>query len=296
MALRGQIRRYRALAAARGSNVRIDTRGGLGWTRRFPPIAKALAALNLPGVLLDGEIVVIDEKGRPDFAALQRAMREGHGDMAYFVFDLLVDHGGSLRQRTLRERKRRLKELLGPAGRKGPVFYADHVEGAGVAMLESLCDTGYEGVVAKRADAPYRSGRGRSWLKIKCAREQEFVIVGWSPSTSRRPFASLLLGVHKHGELRYAGRVGTGFSEIEMHELMARVRPARKKPVSGPVPAGIARSAEWVRPELVARVAFQDFTADGLVRQARFVGLRELPRHIHDQLQRAEHDPETTSP
>lgn len=266
---------YRALAAVADEDVRIYTRNGLDWTRRYPAIANSLAALSLPGVLLDGEIVVIDDRGRSDFGALQNALKGEDRGMSYFVFDLLEEEGKSLRTKPLVERKKRLKTLLGDSGRRGPIFYTDHVERHGGRVLSTLCDTGFEGVIAKRTDAPYRSGRGRSWLKIKCGHEQEFVVLGWSPSSRSRPFSSLLLGVHENGELRYAGRVGAGFSAKDLATLSKRFRPTDRMAASGDVPRSIARKARWVRPELVVQIEFAGFTRDGLVRQGRFVGLRE---------------------
>lgn len=144
-------------------------------------------------------------------------------------------------------------------------------------MLDVLCGKGFEGIIAKRANARYAGGRGRSWLKIKCAAAQEFVIVGWSPSSRGRPFSSLLLGVHENGVLRYAGRVGSGFSADLLAEMQTRlVRLEVSSPaVEGEIPAPVRRLAHWVKPHLVANVQFAEFTGEGLVRHARFIGLRE---------------------
>lgn len=266
---------YRALAAMGDDDVLIYTRSGLDWTARYPSIARALAGFSLQGVLLDGEVVVIDEQGRSNFGALQEAMSGDGRGVSYFVFDLLAESGKSLRAQPLLERKARLKQLLGTSGRRGPVFYTDHIEHDGAGALDKLCDVGFEGLIAKRADAPYRSGRGRSWLKIKCGHEQEFVIVGWSPSDRHRPFSSVLLGVHEGDELRYAGRIGSGFSSADLKAISSRFRPIDRKPVTGTLPKSIARSVRWVRPEIVVQVAFAGFTRDGLVRHGRFLGLRE---------------------
>lgn len=268
---------YRALAAASGGDVRIYTRGGLDWTDRFVPIRDAIAALDLDGVLLDGEIVVVDSNGRSDFSALQAALKGKGGALSYFAFDLLTAKGRDLRKAPLSERKAKLKKLLGPAGKKGPIFYTDHIESDGGRMFDALCDRGFEGVIAKRASHPYRSGRSKSWLKIKCQREQEFVIAGWSPSERKRSFSSLLLAVREAGELRYAGRVGTGFSGDELDRLSQKFKSLARKtpPLKGEVPAAIRRKAQWLKPELVAQVAFAEFTRDGSVRHARYLGLRE---------------------
>ncbi len=268
---------YRALAAVSGDDVRIFTRSGLDWTAKFSQIAQSLSGLDLDGVLLDGEVVAVDSAGRSNFSTLQRTLKGEPGKLSYFVFDLLVEAGKSLRSLALTERKKRLRALLKGVGRSGPIFFTDHVAGDGAKMLETLCRAGYEGIIAKRADLPYRSGRGRAWLKIKCGRDQEFVIVGTSPSTRGRPFSSLLLAVNDKGKLRYAGRVGSGFPERDLNRLATRLERLSRKtpPVAGEIPPEIARQARWVRPELVAMIAFAEFTGDGLIRQGRFLGLRE---------------------
>ena len=223
---------YRAMAAASGEHVRIYTRRGQDWTARFPALVAAIARLDLDGALLDGEIVAIDEKGRSDFNALQNALDGRDSMLSYFVFDLLEEKGKSLRRRPLRQRKALLQELMGAAGRRGPVFFVDHVDQNGAGMLASLCEKGFEGVLAKRAGSTYAPGkRSKSWVKIKCGHEQEFVIVGWSPSDKNRPFSSILLGVHDQGGLRYAGRVGSGFSDRDLTRLSRRFRPVSKPPL-----------------------------------------------------------------
>ncbi len=265
---------YRALAAVSGDQVKIYTRNGLDWTGRFKTVARALAKLGLDGAFLDGEVVAIDEHGHADFGALQNALNN-NAALSYFVFDLLELEGKDLRRRSLTERKELLRRLLGDAGRKGPVFFVDHVEQAGSGMLASICDKGFEGIIGKRGNAPYRSGRAKSWLKIKCGHEQEFVILGWSDSTKDRPFSSLMLGLREDGGFRYAGRIGSGFSERDLQTLSKRFQNLRKKPDLADVPRSVERKAHWVKPELVAEVAFAGFTKDGLVRQGRFLGLRE---------------------
>ncbi|MBA4208482.1 MAG: DNA ligase D [Parvibaculum sp.] len=270
---------YRALAAAKGDDVRIYTRSGLDWTERYGPLADAFVSLDLDGALIDGEIVSVDKQGRSDFSALQQALKGKGGALSFFAFDLLEAEGKDLRRKPLAERKKQLKSLLGDAGRKGPVFFTDHVAGDGAEMLATLCERGFEGVIAKRANTPYPKGRSTSWLKIKCGREQEFIVIGWSPSDKRRPFSSLLLGHHEDGKLVYAGRVGSGFPEDDMRSLAAHFAKLTRKtpPVSnaGDIPPSIARKAAWLRPEIVVQVAFAEFTRDGVLRQARYLGLRE---------------------
>ncbi len=269
---------YRALLSASGEQVRIYTRNGHDWTDRFGRVARAGAKLGLDGALIDGEVVVLDHRGRTDFGHLQRALKgEEDSPLSYFAFDLLAEGGADLRKLPLTERKERLRRLLGRQGRDGPIYFTDHVEGGGDKMLAQLCRHGFEGIIAKRAEARYRSGRGHDWLKVKCGQVQEFVIAGWSPSTKRRPFSSLILAVREKGALRYAGRVGSGFDEAELDELGRRfAKLARKDPaIGGEIPASVRRGAKWIRPVLVAEVAFANFTRDGLVRQARYLGLRE---------------------
>jgi bifunctional non-homologous end joining protein LigD len=271
---------YRALAAVSGDNVKIFTRNGLDWTRKFAGVARALAALDLDGALLDGEICAIDENGRSDFSLLQQGIKEGSASLSYFVFDLLALAGKSRRNETLTTRKADLQKLLKAAPRQGPIFFSDHVRNYGREMLKSLCKKGFEGVIAKRADAAYPQGRSTSWLKIKCEKAQEFVIVGWSPSRRGRSFSSILLGLHDGGKLHYAGRVGSGFGDKDLADLAAGFKKlARDKPAfAGEVPAAVKRNAHWLDPKLVAHIAFAEFTRDRVVRQGRFVALREDKR------------------
>ena len=267
---------YRAIAAVSGGTARIYSRGGLDWTGRYGGLDGALAGLGLDGALLDGEIIAVDGKGRSDFSLLQQSLQDGGRGLSYFVFDMLVERGKSLRGQPLRKRKARLKALLKDAPREGPVYYVDDV-GDGQTMLDTLCKAGWEGVIAKRADSTYRSGRGKSWLKIKCGREQEFVIVGWSPSDKDRAFASILLGLRKGKKLVYAGRAGSGFTQADLAALGRRFKALARKtpPLDGEVPKAIARDARWLKPELVAQIAFAELTRDGAVRHGRFLGLRE---------------------
>jgi bifunctional non-homologous end joining protein LigD len=218
----------------------------------------------------------MDAKGHSSFSGLQKALSEGGNGLSYFVFDLLAEGGKDLRKLPLTERKARLKTLLGEAGNKGPVFYSDHVQGGGAAMLDALCRKGFEGVIAKRADRPYDAGRSRGWLKVKCSLEQEFVIVGYSPSKKDRPFASILIAVNDKGGLRFAGGVGTGFDQRTLVDLHRRFRKlARGTPACEGVPPPVRRSAHWIEPELVAQIGFTGFTDDGMVRHGRYLGLRE---------------------
>jgi bifunctional non-homologous end joining protein LigD len=269
---------YRAIAAVSGDQVVLYTRSGQDWTERFAPLPQALADLDLDRVLLDGEIAVVDDQGRGDFSSLQKALSGEGGELSYFVFDLLAEAGKSLRDQRLGQRKKRLQKLLAGAPKGGPVFFADHIEGGGEEFLAELCKRGFEGIIAKKADGRYVSGRTKSWLKIKCGRQQEFVIVGWTRSDKKdRAFSSLLLAVNEDGKLRFAGKVGTGFSDTTLADLSKRFRAlASDKPtVVADLPPVERRRIHWLKPKLVAEIEFAEFTGDGSVRHGRFLGLRE---------------------
>lgn len=264
---------YRALLATAGNSVRAYTRSGLDWSDRFAPIVAAATGLAPQGALIDGEVVALDRHGRPSFSALQAALQDG-GDLHYFAFDLLEEGGEDLRDLSNLDRKARLSALLEGAG--PPIHYTEHVERGGEALFEQLCRDGYEGIVSKAADAPYRGRRTRSWLKIKCTRRQEFVILGFTESDKAgRDLRSLLVGVREGDGYRYAGRVGTGFDAATRDLLLARMKPLAAKTPAADVPRAAARGVTWVRPELVAEVAFAEFTAENVLRHASFLGLRE---------------------
>jgi bifunctional non-homologous end joining protein LigD len=265
---------YRALIAVSGREVRAYTRNGLDWSDRFRPIVDAVAALGLGPALIDGEMVALDKEGRPSFSALQAALQDGQSQLHYFAFDLLEEDGADLTRLGNAERKERLAALLTEA--REPIHVADHIAASGEALFGKLCQDGYEGIVSKRADAPYRGTRTRNWLKVKCTRRQEFVILGYLESDKKgRDLRSLALGLNEGGQLRYAGRVGTGFDADTRERLMAKLRPLARKTPPAEVPKASARGVRWVSPKLVAEVAFAEFTADGAVRHASFLGLRE---------------------
>ncbi|MGX1305344.1 bifunctional non-homologous end joining protein LigD [Amorphus suaedae] len=266
---------YRMIAACDHGSVRCYTRSGKDWTEKFGPIPAALAALDLPDTLLDGEVIVSDPSGRSDFGALQRALKEDPSALSFMVFDILRHDGTDLRGKPLVDRKATLESVL-PAKPKAPIHLSTYIDGDGSRISRLACSRGFEGIIAKRADGRYRSTRSHDWLKIKCVKRQEFVIGGWSPSTKARAFSSLLLGVNDNGRLRYCGRVGTGFDGDLLEEIGKRLaRHARKTSPFDEVPAAIARSAHWVKPVLVAEVSFAETTRDGSVRHGVFVGLRD---------------------
>lgn len=268
---------YRAITAIGADDVRVYTRNGLDWTGKFAPLVPALEQLDCENALLDGEIAVADKQGHTDFGALQDALSTGRGGFAYYLFDLLEFDGQDLRKRPLTERKERLQRLLKPVIGKGPLAFSEHVQGSGGDVFGRACELKLEGIISKRADAPYRSGRNANWMKSKCGMEQEFVIIGWRPSDKAgRPFSSLLLAVREEGKLRYAGRVGSGYSGERLEHLQAQFRKlARADALAEGVPPAIARQAKFVEPKLVAEIEFRGWTREGLVRQGAFKGLRE---------------------
>ena len=262
---------YRALVAVGGGKAKVFTRNGHDWTDKFQHIADAAAALDVRSALIDGEIVAFKD-GRPDFSTLKDAISAG-GDMTLFAFDLLELDGEDLTSLANVERKERLRPLI-PAD-DDRLHFAEHIVGGGEALFATMCREGYEGVVSKLADALYRGTRTKGWLKIKCTRRQEFVVVGWTPSDKSRGFRSLLLGVHEDGALRYAGKVGTGFGGETMDMLLERMRPLERVETTVKAPRAAVRGAHWIAPELVAEIAFTETTPDGVLRHPSFLGLRE---------------------
>lgn len=276
---------YRILAHARGGGLALRSRRGLDWTHRFPALEKTLKGLVAESAVLDGEAVVLDEEGRSHFQLLQNALSEKRTDaVVYYVFDLLELDGRDLRAEPLAGRKATLKALLdasaGKAGRefRRRVRFSQEFDADGDELIRSACRLGLEGVVSKRADAPYRSGRSPDWLKVKCLHEQELVIAGYTdPAGARAGFGALVLGVREEGKLRYAGRVGTGFTAASLSELRGRLGKlsAARCPLAAPPPGPAARGVHWVKPVLVAEVAFAGWTSDGVLRHPSFKGLRE---------------------
>lgn len=260
------------------SPVQLLTRTGLDWTARMKPIAEALRELPVQGALLDGEVVVLKKDGTTSFAQLQAAFQEGtRYPLIYFVFDLLHLDGHNLRNEPLLMRKKILSELLQSLPQDGTIRLSEYVAGAGRIVLEKACALGAEGIISKLAQGEYTSGRSRDWLKLKCHLEQEFVIGGFThPSNRTHGVGALLLGYYQNGELVYAGRTGTGFTQ-KTHRMMRDRLDAvqRKTSPFAHKPDGATRGVHWVTPELVAQVAFSNWTADDLVRQAVFKGLRE---------------------
>ena len=262
---------YRALIAVAGGRAKVYTRTGLDWTAKFQALADLAAQLPVQSALIDGEIVAFKD-GKPDFSTLKNAIASA-GEMTFFAFDLLVHDGQSLAKLPLVERKARLQPLL--TGADAHLQYSDHIAGSGEALFETMCREGYEGVVSKLADAPYVGKRTAGWVKTKCIRRQEFVIVGWTESDKSRGFRALLLGAKDDsGTLQYTGKVGTGFDVETMLDLKAQLERLEQKTPTVTAPRDATRKAHWVKPELVAEVAYAETTPDGVLRHSSFLGLR----------------------
>lgn len=271
---------YRMECVLANGRARLLTRRGLDWTARFHGVAEQLASLPARRAILDGEIVALLPDGRSSFQALQQAlMAERSHQVVYYAFDLLRLEGEDLRLLPLDERKLRLAKLLGARkrARQSSVRYSDHVRGRGVMVLRRACKLGLEGIVSKRADAPYRSGRSRDWLKVKCLNRQEFVVVGFTePKGGRQGIGALLLGVYDaNGELRYAGKVGTGIGAALLRSLRTELLSLRRDSPLISDKVGRLGGVHWVEPDLVVEVEFTEWTEDGRLRHPSFVGLRE---------------------
>lgn len=271
---------YRIMARIDQDEVQLFTRNGHDWTHKLPKQAQALAALGLESAWLDGEMVVADADGVPDFQALQNAFDSGRSEnIVYYLFDLPYLNGVDLREVAVEERRAALATVL--KTHQDPLLrFSEAFDETPQALLNSACQMRMEGLIGKRLGSPYVSRRSSDWIKLKCKHRQEFVIVGYTdPKGARSSFGALLLGLHDRdsGELRYAGKVGTGFNETTLKSILAQLKPLRvKKPAVANPPTGFeAKGVHWLKPSLLAEVAFAEMTQDGSVRHAVFHGLRE---------------------
>jgi bifunctional non-homologous end joining protein LigD len=278
----------RCMAFRRGPRVQLFSRTGRSLDNSYPEVAEALAAGPTGDFVVDGEIVAF-AGGRTSFETLQRRMQIHDPDAArrtgvavfYYVFDILHLAGYDLTALPLRTRKAVLRKAL---SFEGPVHFVSHRNRDGEALFEEACRKGWEGLIAKRADSTYTRKRSRDWLKFKCSNEQEMVIGGFTaPQGARKHFGALLVGHYEGDELRYAGKVGTGFSEATLRDLGAQLRKLEQaEPPFADPPRELPRQARWTAPKLVAQIGFGEWTRDGRLRHPRFLGLRDdkRPREV----------------
>lgn len=278
---------YRALATiARDGTVTLTSRNGNDLTAKFPDLANLAEAFSERPLIVDGEVAALDAEGRPSFQRLQERLdRFGRSQpekspVTFVVFDLLYGNGRDVRKEPLEKRKAMLEAML--TG-KGPVIFSKHVLGDGKQLFELARERGLEGIMAKRRDSTYQGRRSRDWLKIKTGKRQECVIGGWTEGRgSRKHFGALLVGVYEKDEFVYVGSVGSGFDAKKLASLSKRLEPLERKTSPFANPPKTDTTAHWVKPELVAEVAFNEWTREGLMRQPVFVALREdkAPRDV----------------
>ncbi len=266
---------YRIVARIEEGEVRLVSRNGKDWTKEFPQIARAVGRLPAGTALLDGEVAAVLPNGATSFQALQRRGSAGAAPLVYFAFDLLHLDGWDLREVRLEERKEVLRRLLETA--PAALRFSDHVRGQGPQFFQKAREAGLEGVVSKRAGAPYRAGRGGDWRKAKCRLSQEVVIGGFTLSSDGGgSIGALLVGFFEDGQLVYAGKVGSGFDDRLLGDLKHRLEARRRKTSSfADVPAELQRGVQWVEPDLVAQVEYSEWTDEGRMRQPVFLGLRD---------------------
>lgn len=271
---------YRLLGFVAGGEVVLRTRNGKDWTFKFPAIAKGMTELQAEDAVVDMEAVVLDETGKSNFKGLQNALSENAARIGIvaFGFDLLHMDGRSCTALPLLERKRKLKALL--QGGPSAIRYSDHVVGSGAEMIGQACSMGLEGIISKQSDAAYVGGRQYSWLKSKCEKRQEFIILGYSaPRSGMRALGALYLGYKKDGKLSYAGKCGTGFSMASARALVEKLQPVDspliEREEAADLPGPEWRAIQWVEPSVLCEVSFTEWAGEGRIRHPSFQGLRE---------------------
>ena len=270
---------YRMLVDLDRGRVKLRSRNNLDWTAKLPEIAAAIKALPVASARIDGELVALDRQGRSDFSALQQALKSAAtGALRYIIFDLPGLEGIDLTKVPLIDRKSLLEKLLAAAKQK-PLVFSTHIVGNGKAVFEAARRQHLEGIVSKRISAPYVQARAPSWIKVKQANTDEFVVVGYSlPKGSRQEFGALLLARPEKGALRYVGRVGTGFDDALLKSISRQLAPLRRSEPVVELPTHVpfrASSVNWVEPALVVEVEFRGWAKEGLLRQASFMRMRE---------------------
>lgn len=266
---------YRIQAHLSSGHVTLYSRNGLNWTNKFLKIKAELEKLQLEETVFDGEIVSLDAEGKSQFHLLQRTLKkEIKTELHYFVFDLLFYQGEDLRDLPLWERKQKLQDIF--AQKSSFIHYLDHITEHGEEFLKLSCDEGLEGIVSKKMNSKYSSGRSQQWIKVKCLNQEEFVVGGFTEHSSvPGKIGSLLLGEYRQGELHYIGKVGTGFSAAELKDLKKVLSPIETShsPFADNVPKD--RKNHWVQPKMMIQVKFQNWTNDRILRGAVFLGQRE---------------------
>ncbi|MBC3956050.1 DNA ligase D [Pseudomonas triticifolii] len=268
---------YRILTRIQGDDVRLFTRNGHDWTDRLPELAKAIKALKLQDTWFDGEVVVLNDEGLPDFQALQNAFETGRSKgILYYLFDMPYLSGEDLREVPVEQRRDALGQVLGKQ-RSRLLRFSDAFRSGHKDIIESASAMGLEGVIGKRAGSPYVGKRNADWIKLKCRLRQEFVIVGYTaPQGSRSGFGALLVAVNDDNGLVYAGRIGTGFNDLTLKKLHEQLQPLAREtsPLDKQLTSAQGRGVQWVEPQLICEAEFAEWTREGILRQAAFVGVR----------------------
>lgn len=269
---------YRIQVRLVGDEIRLLTRTGLDWTQRFGKLSNAFRHLGVDSAIIDGEAIVEDPRGVSSFADLVEALKSSQSArIAYVAFDLLFVDGVSLVDLPLAERKARLASIMARARTDTQLRFSEHIVGDADVMMAEACRLGLEGLVSKRLDKPYRSGRHDDWRKAKCVQSDEFVVVGYLDSrATREAIGALVLAAYDESGLRYTGRVGTGFSQRTAGDIWDAMQPLRRatSPLSEKLDAQQARGVIWVEPELVAQVTYRAVTQARLLRHASFTAIR----------------------
>jgi bifunctional non-homologous end joining protein LigD len=284
---------YRVQAHIASGKARLLTRSGLDWTEKLGRVRAELATLGARSAIIDGEAIVEDARGVPDFHALQREIKLGQAaHIVFMAFDILEFDGRDMRERLLPERKSALKQLLGTRPQDALLRFSDHLEGDGGKIFEHVCGLGLEGIVCKRIDRPYRSGRSGDWIKVKCVLVDTFVVGGYAPQKGGdEAVGSLALGFYQAQRLRYAGRVGTGFSVDEAQAIWQVLQTSRRKqpPFDDALDREQKEGVAWVAPHLVVEIAYRGWTHDNVLRHSVF-------RRFHHDIKPADVGPPASIP